>query len=75
MAKSAVQRSSDLARARTWDAWNMDSGFIGSVLDSSARLVHTLKTDSCNTLFTLDLKSFYRLDFFSDSGSVSQRFD
>ncbi len=74
-------------RARTFtDVWDMDSGFIGSVLermisDSSARPVHTLKTNSCNTLFPLALKSFHILDFFprmswlethSDSGSVSR---
>ncbi len=33
------------------------------VPDSSARLVHTLKTNSCSILFTLALKSFPRLYF------------
>ncbi len=31
--------------------------------DSSARLVHTLKKDFCNTFFNVALQSFYRLDF------------
>ncbi len=60
------------------DVWDVDSGFIGSVPerlipDSSARPVHTLKTNSCNILFALALKSFYRLDFiFSVNVSVGK---
>ncbi len=55
-------------RARTFkDAWDVDSGLIVSVPerlipDSTARLVHMLETNSCNILFTLALKLFFRLD-------------
>ncbi len=59
----------------------MDSGFIGSVAESlipnfSACFVQTLKSSFCNILFTLALKSFYRLDFiFLENVVVKKKFD
>ncbi len=67
-------------RATTFkDPWDVDSDFIVSlpqrlIPDSPARLIHMLKTNTCNILFTLSLKSFYRLDFiFSENVVIGKK--